>query len=72
MRTEDILRFEAELRVIRQAFQAAQIEASFPSKSDFQPPVGAPLSSSRHMLVEARGAVVSRLQGRPATGLRTG
>gem|GEM_PF-6462537 len=72
MRTEDILRFEAELRVIRQAFQAAQIEASFPSRSDFQPPAGAPVPSPRHMLLEARGAVVSRLQGRPETGWPSG
>jgi hypothetical protein len=72
MRTEDILRFEAELRVIRQAFQAAQIEASFPSRSDFQPPAWAPVPSSQHMLLEARGAVVSRLQGRPETGLPSG
>lgn len=72
MRTEDVLRFEAELRLIRQAFQATQIEASFPSPSDFQPPVGAPVSSPRHMLLEARGAVVSRLQGRPETGWPSG
>ncbi len=68
MRTEDILRFEAELKMIRQGLQASPIEAVFPPLEPRSSPRRKPGLSPLSPESGTRGAFVSSSQGRSEIG----
>lgn len=65
MRTEDLLRFQAEIRAVRQALLAERIEVVFPSSGHLAGQAAQPAVPVSRAHREGPGGFVGRSQGAP-------